>query len=116
MWLKKFELDYWDLSLKQALEIVSRDVGAGDQGTVGVMNYPTMWGLQGNYRVHKASVKQRLELIEQAENWREAEYVIVNTTYAVMYNKEEYSELKKTYEMIGDIHSYGNLICEIYRR
>ena len=41
------------------------------------MNYPTMWGLQGNYKVQKASVKQRLELIETAEKWRDAEYVIV---------------------------------------
>lgn len=113
--VERYELDYWDLSAKQALERISRDIGEGNSGTVGVMNHPTLWGVQGNYRVQKKSIKKKIKLIESCEKWREAEYVIVNTTYAVMYNKEEYEEIKNTHELVDDICSYGNPICEIYR-
>lgn len=49
-------------------------------------------------------------------DWESASYVIVNTTYANMYSMEEYSELKQEYVMLDDISSYGNIVCEVYRR
>ena len=107
-----FELDYWDLSVKQACESVLRQVGEREV-TVGALNWPTIWGLNENWKVLP---KKEQALLSIAEEWEEAEYVIVNTTYAYMYTDEEYSWVKEHYQLTDSFTSYGNVICEVYHK
>lgn len=114
--VNRYELDYWDMSAKQALEAVDDELSEGETALVGALNWPTMWGVQGNYDVMKESRKQGIQLIEDIQDWRMAEYVIVNTTYAVMYNSAEYEEIKQSYHLLTDFTSYGHTICEVYQK
>lgn len=109
---ERYELDYWDLSVKQAYESVLRQAG-GKPATVGALNLPTRWGLNGNLRILP---KRDRGMISLAEQWEDAEYVIVNTTYAYMYSGESYDWLKAHYGRTDSFASYGNVICEVYRR
>lgn len=110
--LERYELDYWDMSVKQAYESVLKQAG-GVKTTVGALNLPTRWGLDGNLKVLP---KKAQEMISIAEEWKEAEYVIVNTTYAYMYTNDDYIWVKENYELTDSFTSYGNVICEIYHR
>lgn len=47
---------------------------------------------------------------------QQAEYLIINTTYAFMYSQVEYQQVKKEYSIVKQITSYGNTICEIYKK
>jgi len=107
---ERFELDYWNMSVKQAYESVLEHAG-GREVTVGVLNIPTGWGLTENRRVLP---EKEQALISIAEEWKDAGYVIVNTTYAHMYSNEEYSWVKEHYELTDSFVSYGNVICEVY--
>ena len=78
---------------------------------VGALNLPTQWGLNRNLEILP---KSRREKITIAEEWRDARYVIINTTYAYMYTREEYIWIKENYKLIDSICSYGNVICEVY--
>lgn len=106
---ERFELDYWDLSVKQAYDAILKE----EKGkvTVGVLNLPTLWGLEENLSVLPKSEQEQLVI---AEDWREAEYLIINTTYAFMYSEEDYQNVKENYLPIDSISSYGNVICEVY--
>lgn len=114
--VNNFELDYWDMCVKQAMEAVCDQVAEGEKVSVGATNLPTMWGLQGNHDLLQGDDRQKLAVIEDVTEWREAEYVIVNTTYALMYSREAYDEIKQNYGLVEDFTSYGNVICEVYRK
>ena len=108
---ERFELDYWDLSIKEALNtILDREE---KEFSVGCLNNPTLWGIERNYDKLINLNKLRIEI---KEDYREADYVIVNTTYANMYSKEAYNELKKDHTLVKEIKSYGNTICEVYKK
>lgn len=110
--VSRYELDYWDMAVKQAYEAVSRD--AGDKKvSAGALNYPTLWGL--NMQQHALPRSQR-EQIAVTEDWQEADYVIVNTTYAFMYSSEAYEAMRESYTQVESISSYGNIICEVWKR
>ena len=108
---ERFELDYWDLSIKEALNsILERE---DKEFSVGCLNNPTLWGIERNYDKLINLNKLRIEI---KDDYREADYVIVNTTYANMYSKESYNELKKDHALVKEIKSYGNTICEVYKK
>jgi len=110
--VNRYELDYWDMSIKQAYEAVSRD--AGDrQVSVGALNNPTMWGLDMQ---RLALPERQREQLAVAEEWQQADYVIVNTTYAVMYSSDLYETVKAGYSLVAEFSSYGNIICEVWKR
>lgn len=109
---ERFELDYWDLSVKQAYEAVLKN-GGEKKVTVGALNWPTIWGLNENLAVLP---KKEQALLSVAEEWKDAEYVIINTTYAYMYTNEEYNWVKEHYQLIDSFDSYGNVICEVYHK
>lgn len=107
---ERYELDYWDMSIKQAYESIL-DYEESGEAVVGALNLPTQWGLNRNLEILP---KSRREKITIAEEWRDARYVIINTTYAYMYTREEYIWIKENYKLIDSICSYGNVICEVY--
>ena len=108
---ERFELDYWDLSIEEALNtILEREE---KDFSVGCLNNPTLWGIERNCDRLVNLDKLRITI---KEDYKEADYVIVNTTYAVMYSKESYEALKKDHTLIKEIKSYGNTICEVYKK
>ena len=108
---ERFELDYWDLSIEEALNtILEREE---KEFSVGCLNNPTLWGIERNYYRLINLDKLRITI---KEDYKEADYVIVNTTYANMYSKEAYNELKNDYTLVKEIKSYGNTICEVYKK
>lgn len=109
---EKYELDYWDMSVKQALEIIVKDTDA-EQIQIGALNLPTMWGLEENMLAIRGKSRMRIVL---SEEWQQADYVIINTTYAHMYSGDGYAQVRAEYELIESISSYGNTICEIYKK
>ncbi len=111
---QQYELDYWSLSAKHALEIIN-EKRKDETAKVAVFNLPTFWGVDLNNLVTNND-RDKLEVMSELEKWQEADYVVVNTTYATIYNKEDYSILTDTYDLIGEIYSYDNIICEIYKK
>jgi hypothetical protein len=107
-----YELDYWDMSVKQALEKVAKDSAEADI-TVGALNNPTAWGIEQNMTAIRGKYRMHLTF---SDDWQEADYIIVNTTYAVMYSNDAYETVVANYERIQQITSYGNIVCEVYKR
>ncbi len=112
--VERYELDYWDMSVKQAFDSVIEDKDS-EVASVGAFNWTTWWGVEENWKFLKESKKEQLTLTEM-DNWKEAEYVIVNTSYAFMYSQEEHQYVRENYEFVADFTSYGNVICEVYKR
>lgn len=110
--VERFELDYWDMSVKQAYDSVLKDA-EGRQVSVGALNLPTWWGLDENWQCLRKTQQEKLII---AEEWQEAEYLIVNTTYAVMYSEEDYRSIQEKYRQVDAFTSYGNVICEVYKK
>lgn len=111
--VERYELDYWDLSVKEALDTIWETDDSGQEITVGALNIFTFWGITEQLSFYPA--EQRQTFIAE-ENWQDAAYVVINTTYAVMYNTEEYEFIQNNYELIEDFSSYGNVICEVWKK
>lgn len=107
-----YELDYWDMSVWQAYNVIYKDAVGEGKVTVSALNAPTMWGLEGNWHALPQEKKEKMLITEE---WEQANYLIINTTYANMYSVDNYANIKRSYKLIGDISSYGNITCEIYR-
>ena len=112
---ERFELDYWDMSVHQALEEICRDAGEGRTASVGAADNPTHWGITGNWKILSRENREKIH-VKNKEDWREADYVVVNMTYSFMYSQEEYKEIKSTHRLIWDCDSYGNTICQVWKR
>lgn len=107
-----YELDYWDMSFKQAYEFLLNE-SDGETFTVATISNPGKWGLENQYFSVRGKVRNRILF---SDNWKDADYLIINPTYAYMYSNSEYEYIKTEFELIKEIDSYGNTICEIYKR
>jgi hypothetical protein len=107
-----YELDYWDMSFKQAYEYLL-DESVEETFTVATISNPGKWGLENQYFAVRGRTRNRILF---CENWQDADYLIINPTYAYMYSVSEYEYVKSEYKLIESIDSYGNTICEIYGR
>lgn len=110
--VETYELDYWDMSIREAYEVIYKENKHKEEIiSVGAFNLPTMWGVEQNHKFLPDALREQFELVE---DWEMADYIIVNTTYAFMYSKEQLEYVKREYNHFGDIKSYGNTICQIY--
>lgn len=107
-----FELDYWDMSTWQAYKLIVQDAKEEKIISVGALNLPTLWGMEVNFEILPQDIQYRIKIERE---WEQADYLIVNTTYANIYNKELYKEIKEKYVLMDQICSYGNTVCEIYK-
>ncbi len=107
----RYEMDYWNLSMWQAMNFVAKDTPEGNI-TVSAYNAATSVGMEEN---QKAMPKKDASRITIIENWLEADYIIVNMTYSNMYNVGDYATLQKDYELVKAFKSYGNTVAEVYR-
>lgn len=108
---EKYELDYWDMSFKQAYEhILNED--SQEEISVSTITNPEYWGLEAQLYAIRGRQRMRIRLCKE---WREAEYLIINPTYANMYGAEEYIYIQQNYTLVDTMRSYGSKICEIYK-
>lgn len=106
----QYELDYWDVSTREALTWIAK---TDDNASVGALNNPTMWGIYDTIYASPAKVKEKFVV---ANNWEEAEYIIVNPGYAYLYSVDPYQYVKENYTLVYQIKSYGNIVNEIYQK
>ena len=113
---ERYELDYWDMSFKQAYERILQnpdgEPAPGGRVKIGAISTPAYWGLEAQRNAIRGKLNM---LIDLCDDYRDAEYVIVNPTYALMYGASDYEYVKKNYILKDTITSYGNVICEIYQ-
>lgn len=65
--------------------------------------------------------RKRFQKYTYKENWQEANYVIINPTYAVIASatsayQESIQYVENTYKKAVSIQTYGNEICAIYKK
>lgn len=54
---QNYELDYWNLLVAQAFDIIRKDLSEKESATIGALNVTTMWGLKGNWEILPQNVK-----------------------------------------------------------
>lgn len=107
-----YELDYWNMSFKQAYEILLRNP-ADENITIGTISNPSRWGLEAQLYAIRGKSRMKISL---CNDWQNAQYLIINPMYAYMYGLDDYDWVKQNYRLVDTISSYGNVICEIYQK
>lgn len=106
---ERFELDYWNVSVKSAINYVIADscemskpptVGYSDSNTkIGLMSTAMFSGNEDKIRIVPEDI--------------EADYVIENITYSNIYGQHCFDSSK--YTPIKTFCPYGNKICVVYK-
>ena len=105
-----YELDYWDMSFKQAYELVLKQTD-DESIEIGTVSNPAYWGLESQLYAIRGKQRMRITL---CNDWRDAQYLIINPTYAYMYEQDDYDYIRQNYILLDSLDSYGNIVCEIY--
>lgn len=107
-----YELDYWDMSFKQALENIARE---DDRQTILVTacDNPSKWGIEAQMFAIRGKYRCRFDTNCSFE---EADYVIVNPTYMELYSQQYYDMICEEFILYDTIKSYGKKICYVYQR
>ncbi|HEY5467101.1 MAG TPA: glycosyltransferase family 39 protein [Clostridia bacterium] len=110
---KNYELDYWNVSamnlLDDLLESRSRDQTLAL--TISGVDAASDDGLTKGWVVLPDDKNRRLSLVNY-ENYREANYLLVNPTYSLLYGWKPTNEYRK----LLAVHSYGHEIMIIYEK
>jgi len=103
------ELDYWDVSTVNAMEMLTEAERNEELPLVLGGSDPMSWhGVYHGYNVLEPEIKAQISITEE-EN---PPYLFYNTTYARIYGvdaPEGYRELLR-------IESYGNTLCTVYEK
>ena len=106
---EKYELDYWNLSIKSAVDFIIDDTAGNSQApTVGGSDRITQTGLLSTVMFAEYGDKVELVLPDV-----EADYIVENLTYSSAYG-QEYFDISD-YTAVKTIYSYGNKICTVYK-
>lgn len=112
-----YELDYWNVSVPNALDqlLISGD---RENLTIGACDGWTRDGLAKN--VCTMGIR-RFQAFTYMEDWEEANYVIINNTYAFIASgtpayQEKIQYVRNTYKKVVSVNAYGNEICAIYQK
>ncbi len=111
--VNEYELDYWEVSVGQALKAIDKKQPEGTKVKVGTLNLVSRWGVEGNYDTLQSNMRDSITIVD---DWKNADYVVINPSYAVMYNKEQYEYIMQEYQLFYRAQSYGNAVCEVYSR
>lgn len=115
--VERYELDYWDMSFKEAYEKILPEPDAkefpAERIKIGTISNPAYMGLTAQFNAIRG--KQQM-WVEICYDYKEAQYLIINPTYALMYGASDYEYVQESYILQDSITSYGNVICEIYSK
>ncbi len=107
---EKYELDYWNLSIKSAVDFIIDDSADDSQTpTVGGSDRITQTGL-----LSTVMFAERGNMVELVLPNVEADYIVENLTYSSAYG-QEYFDISN-YTAVKTFYSYGNAICIVYKR
>lgn len=109
---QRYELDYWDMSFKQALENIAEKDERTDIGITACDN-PTKWGIDSQLLAIRGKLRCRLR---SDVSFEEADYVIVNPTYLTLYSQPYLERILQEFSLFDTIKSYENVICYVYQR
>ena len=106
---EKYELDYWNVSLKSAVDhVIENSAGFETPPTVGGSDINTLNGLIST--VMLADCGDKITLVRDDPS---PDYVIENITYSSIYGQEYFDASQ--YTPIKTFYSYGNKVCTVYR-
>lgn len=108
----RYELDYWDMSFKQAYGMILKSTDE-EIVKIGTVSNPSFWGLEEQLYALQSEQQKRIVLCER---WQDAQYLIINPMYMYLYGPDDYGRIKQNYRLAGSIRSYGSVICEIYQK
>jgi len=110
---EKYDMDYWNVSMKDALEYVT---GLQDNAvTVTAFEYYSYDGIKESSVI--VDTPEKIKVVDDyEENWKDADYLVVNVTYGLIYDEDTYEQVRQEYQLIHTIESYGNAMIEIYRK
>lgn len=108
----RFETDYWNMSFKQAAELIARN-DESKHILVSGCDTPTRWGISPAIRTLRGKDRMRMEY---TEDWRNSDYVIINFSYSILYSPRDSEYVENNYELIKTFKAYGNKLCAVYKR
>lgn len=103
------ELDYWDVSVMPLLKELKKKCGDADKITIGSCDNWTLAGIKKNLKVMEDDTFVMTD-------WKEADWVMINTTYAKLYPIEDTNYVMENYDIKYTAKSYGNVIMAIYEK
>lgn len=107
-WKERFDVDYWGLSNRQALEYIL-DHDASKSIRVLAQN-PVLMPLEMAKILIPAVQKNRIQVLQNADQNKTADYIITN------YRLTGQQTLDKDFELIHEIMVNGEVIVSIYKR
>ena len=107
----RFEIDYWDMSFKQLLEVLT-EYDTRDTFKVAAIDNPSKWGIDSQLLAIRGKKRCRIEVVD---DWENADYVILNATYATMYCPDEYQRIRAQKELVTKVNAYGNDLSYVYK-
>lgn len=108
----KYEVDYWDMSFKSDIEYIVK-VDSRDKITISGCDNPTKWGINPAIRSMRGRDRLRIEMVE---DWKDADYVIINYDYSILYSAADRDYILAHYEPIKVAKVYGYRLSGVYKR
>ncbi|MBO5292656.1 MAG: glycosyltransferase family 39 protein [Lachnospiraceae bacterium] len=116
---ERYEIDYWVIGGKSVLEELYADLEAeGDSHPVKVSacDLTTLIGMDNGWI---NLPKEKREVLVCIDDWQEADYVVVNSTYSTieeMSGNEDSRYVREHYQKVCRISAYGNEIWSVYAK
>ncbi|NLL79571.1 MAG: phospholipid carrier-dependent glycosyltransferase [Clostridiales bacterium] len=126
---EEYEIDYWVIGGRAILEELSSYLakeagiepeavfaGEGAPVTISACDITTLIGMENGWVNLPAAERAMLSC---TDNWQEADYVVVNSTYSVIEELAGNADnrfVKDNYTKVCEISAYGNEIWSVYRK
>jgi hypothetical protein len=104
----RYELDYWDVSILDALKRIK----ALDGESTVLVGSCENWTLSGLKKTLRMIDDDRLECVD----WQTADWLILNPTYVKLNPSEDLDYVIENYDLAYEKKSYGNVVMRVYRR
>lgn len=115
---RRYEIDYWVIGGREILEKLydSPDRDRSLELSIGACDITTDIGMgNGLFNLYK----DEMEAFVYREDWREANYVVVNSTYSrieELRGNTDARTVKENYRKVCSISAYGNELWSVYER
>ncbi len=104
------ELDYWNVSVLQTLRTLLIKLPAQGSATIAGGELWSQTGLESAWKLLSETDQARLNIVDYQDT--SADYVLVNTTYAVLGDWQATQELRA----VAVTESFGLTLCTVYAR
>jgi len=112
---EKYEIDYWCVSIANALNKLCETVPDGKIEILG-LEWCADWRVRAAINILPEEIQERFVVYNMETNPKEGMYILENPTYSDMHAHERYEAARESSEKIIDIKAYGNSIMKIYKK